>query len=286
MGGRYAAALPRSIQIRPRLCGFGRIRTACQCCPAKCGCSPHDAHWAHRTDELCSALLGSTCMSDKAEPRTRRPKSNALPSFEMADTTSVCPRHVRRALAYLRQHFTQKVTLADVAAAAGTSERTLRRNFARFVGLAPLAYLRHLRLAAVRNELSQGEDAISRIAARYGFTHFGRFAMAYRECFGETPSAACRIVRRDSQDLINEPKPGNSKGALPPHNRVQRGWLRSGDEPFSPTISASSLPRRSADYRSSPSGWCRPDAICLFSTTRGPGTFLQRASFRRPISFV
>jgi AraC-like DNA-binding protein/tetratricopeptide (TPR) repeat protein len=150
-------------------------------------------------------------MSDKAGPRTRRPKSNALPSFEIADTTSVCPRHVRRALAYLRQHFTQKVTLADVAAAAGTSERTLRRNFARFVGLAPLAYLRQLRLAAVRNELPQGEDAISRIAARYGFTHFGRFAMAYRECFGESPSAACRIVRRASQDLTTSRNQRTSK---------------------------------------------------------------------------
>ena len=141
-------------------------------------------------------------MSDKARPRPLQPRNNSFPSSKMTDATSACPRHVRHALAYLRRHFAEKVTLADLAAAAGTSERTLRRNFPRFVGLAPLAYLQQLRLAAVRNELSRSEDAISRVATRHGFTHFGRFAIAYRGCFGEAPSATHRKARQNSQDLI------------------------------------------------------------------------------------
>jgi AraC-like DNA-binding protein/tetratricopeptide (TPR) repeat protein len=140
-------------------------------------------------------------MSDNARPRPYRPNNIPLPSSEIADATLVCPRHVRRALAYLRRHFTEKVMLADLAAAAGTSERTLRRNFPRFVGLAPLAYLQQLRLTAVRNELSRGKDTISLVAARHGFTHFGRFAIAYRECFGETPLATCRRARQGSEYL-------------------------------------------------------------------------------------
>ena len=140
-------------------------------------------------------------MFDRARPQSNWPKNNLVLSSETADATSACPRHVRRALAYLRRHFAQKVAMVEVVAAAGASERTLRRNFTRFVGLTPLAYLRQLRLTAVRNELSRGEDAISRVAARHGFSHFGRFAIAYRECFGETPSATYRRARRDSQDL-------------------------------------------------------------------------------------
>jgi adenylate cyclase len=131
-------------------------------------------------------------MSNQLTPRSVQP----------ASSDSACPRHVRRALAYLRLHYTEKVTLADLATAAGTSERTLRRNFLRFVGIAPLAYLRQLRLTAVRDDLSGGEDAINHVAARHGFTHFGRFAITYRDCFGETPSATRRRARRESQCLI------------------------------------------------------------------------------------
>lgn len=140
-------------------------------------------------------------MSDTTRPQPA-PPNKPSPSPGMAAIASACPRHVRRALAYLRQHFTEKVRLADLSAAAGVSERTLRRNFPRFVGCAPLAYLRQLRLTEVRNELSRGEDAISHVAARHGFTHFGRFAIAYRGCFGETPSATSRRTRRDSQEFI------------------------------------------------------------------------------------
>jgi AraC-like DNA-binding protein len=165
-------------------------------------------------------------MSDNARPRPYRSNNIPLPSSEIADATLVCPRHVRRALAYLRRHFTEKVMLADLAAAAGTSERTLRRNFPRFVGLAPLAYLQQLRLTAVRNELSRGKDTISLVAARHGFTHFGRFAIAYRECFGETPLATCRRARQGSEYLAT----GRERGALPCHCRFRRRWLRTRDE--------------------------------------------------------
>ena len=106
---------------------------------------------------------------------------------------------MRRALAYLRQHVAESVTLTDLAAAAGVSERTLRRNFPRFIGLSPLAYLRQLRLKAVRDDLLEGEGAVSRIATRHGFSHLGRFASAYRDCFGETPSATSRGAQRNFQ---------------------------------------------------------------------------------------
>jgi AraC-like DNA-binding protein/tetratricopeptide (TPR) repeat protein len=153
-------------------------------------------------------------MSDKSKSRPGREKNTVSPAPTVTDGAAACPRHVRLAVAYLRHHVGEKVTLADLSSAAGTSERTLRRNFPRFVGLAPLAYLRHLRLTAVRHELSRGEGAISHVAARYGFTHAGRFAITYRACFGETPSATCRRARRNSQHLITSRAPGTTRYPL------------------------------------------------------------------------
>jgi AraC-like DNA-binding protein/tetratricopeptide (TPR) repeat protein len=153
-------------------------------------------------------------MSDKPRPRPGGPKNSSSLWSGAVDGASACPSHVRRALAHLRRHYTENVTLADLAAVAGASERTLRRNFPRFVGLSPLAYLRQLRLTAVRGGLLRGEEAINRVAARHGFTHFGRFAITYRDCFGETPSATRRRARRESQCLTTRRDRGTAAEPL------------------------------------------------------------------------
>jgi adenylate cyclase len=108
----------------------------------------------------------------------------------------VFPHRVRCALTYMRANIGEKVTLAGLATACGMPERTLLNQFRKFVGLSPLAYLLHLRLNAVRDELlNTGDGAtIADIASRCGFTHLGRFATAYRSVFRESPSATRRRV--------------------------------------------------------------------------------------------
>src|SRR5690348_145560 len=112
----------------------------------------------------------------------------------------VFPHRVRCALTYMRANIGEKVTLAALATACGMPERTLLNQFRKFVGLSPLAYLLHLRLNAVRDELlNTGDGAtIADIASRCGFTHLGRFATAYRSAFHESPSATRRRVRAPS----------------------------------------------------------------------------------------
>src|SRR5690348_17219773 len=114
-----------------------------------------------------------------------------------ADGHPILPRDVRRAVAYMRDNIAEKITLAGLASACYVSERTLLKHFRRFVGLSPLACLHRLRLNAARGELTNAlnKDAISDIAIRCGFSHFGRFAADYRRLFNETPSATRRRVR-------------------------------------------------------------------------------------------
>jgi len=107
------------------------------------------------------------------------------------------PQHVKHALAYMRANMAERITLTGLASACGVPERTLLKQFQRFVGVAPLAYLRRLRLTAAKSELSsaRNNDPISEIAIRCGFSHLGRFATEYRALFGETPSATRQRVR-------------------------------------------------------------------------------------------
>ena len=101
------------------------------------------------------------------------------------------PHYVKCALAYIRDNLAEKITLSDVVRVCATSERILLKQFRKYVGLPPLAYLRRHRLNVARHELLKvgSDEAISDIATRCGYLHLGRFAGDYRRLFNKSPSA-------------------------------------------------------------------------------------------------
>ena len=77
------------------------------------------------------------------------------------------------------------------------SVRSLQESFRRSLDTTPMAYLRHLRLEKVRDELmaaAPGTVSVTDVAARWGFVHLGRFAAAYRSEFAERPSDTMRAA--------------------------------------------------------------------------------------------
>ncbi len=85
--------------------------------------------------------------------------------------------------------------VGDLCRAAGVSERTLEYAFREILGTTPIAYLARLRLHRVRRALlaaRPGSTTVSAAALDAGFWHFGEFSRAYRDCFGELPSATLR----------------------------------------------------------------------------------------------
>ena len=113
------------------------------------------------------------------------------------------PRGVRKAVECLEAEPGRSWRLAELARASGIAPRTLQKQFRRFVGRAPLAFLCELRFARVREELVHGRDTgVTAIAMRYGFAHLGRFAVAYRRRYGESPSKTLR------RPCAHEPRAG------------------------------------------------------------------------------
>ncbi|UWU25862.1 AraC family transcriptional regulator (plasmid) [Rhizobium sp. CB3060] len=105
-------------------------------------------------------------------------------------TTSPIPRHVKHAIHYMHTNVSRGVTLNEIAEACSVSTRTLQDGFRKFRMTTPMTFLEHLRLDAVRRELSSGESdqSVRAIAQKWGFTHVGRFSGQYRRRFGELPS--------------------------------------------------------------------------------------------------
>ncbi|MEV0900083.1 AraC family transcriptional regulator [Actinoplanes sp. NPDC049802] len=105
------------------------------------------------------------------------------------------PRTVKRALDAMHAEPWRAYTIHDLAALAGVGVRVLQESFRQHVGEPPLTYLRRVRLDEVHAVLARsdpGQVSVSEVAYRYGFTHLGRFAGAYRARFGETPSQTLR----------------------------------------------------------------------------------------------
>lgn len=112
------------------------------------------------------------------------------------------PQHARivaRARAYIADHLDDPISLDAVAAAAGTSRRTLTRAFFALVEETPTLYARRLRLHRIRHDLVSPEEAatsIAIIAAKWGVGEPGRVSGWYRELFDELPSETRATYRR------------------------------------------------------------------------------------------
>ncbi|MEV6346831.1 AraC family transcriptional regulator [Actinoplanes sp. NPDC051851] len=105
------------------------------------------------------------------------------------------PRTVKRALDAMNAEPSRPYTARDLAAIAGVGVRILQESFRQHVGMSPLTYLRRVRLDGVYAELNRsdpGTTSVSQVAYEWGFTHLGRFAGAYRDRFGVTPSQTLR----------------------------------------------------------------------------------------------
>jgi AraC family transcriptional regulator, ethanolamine operon transcriptional activator len=96
-----------------------------------------------------------------------------------------------RAVEHIRHADLTALDQASLCAAAGVSPRTLEYAFDEHLGLPPMAFVRQLRLHALRRALlasALGASTVSELAYRLGFTQFGRLAGDYRCAFGESPS--------------------------------------------------------------------------------------------------
>ena len=110
---------------------------------------------------------------------------------------AILPRsaRLRAAIDHLHLHAAEPVTPAEAAAAAGFTPRGLQQAFQRRLGITPTTYLRRIRLDRVRDELrafGPHETSVGAVAAEWGFTHLGRFAVEYRLRFGESPRDTLR----------------------------------------------------------------------------------------------
>ncbi|WP_166459367.1 AraC family transcriptional regulator [Amycolatopsis pithecellobii] len=114
---------------------------------------------------------------------------------------AVAPGNLRRAIELIDGDPMSVFGVADVARAAAIGIRALEEGFRKYVGTSPMAYLRKVRMARAHEELCRSDSAVTTAAAvarRWGFHHYGRFGVAYRQRYGCSPSETLRRTARES----------------------------------------------------------------------------------------
>jgi AraC-like DNA-binding protein len=91
---------------------------------------------------------------------------------------------------WIREHASEPITVSRLSAVAGVGPRALQKACLSRWGQTPLELVASRRLALARRLLAAAgaTRTVTEAAARAGFTHLGRFAVQYRQTFGESPS--------------------------------------------------------------------------------------------------
>lgn len=107
----------------------------------------------------------------------------------MARPSAVSVRlEIHRAIHYLHDHFTERLTVADLAGVAGISPPHFSRLFRRETGHSPLEYLIRVRIQRSRILLRAGSDTVTSVALKCGFATPSHFADSFRKQCGVSPS--------------------------------------------------------------------------------------------------
>jgi transcriptional regulator GlxA family with amidase domain len=114
------------------------------------------------------------------------------------ETKTGCGRRkaiVARFLKFLAAHPNRPLYLTEICAAIFVSERTIRAACEEHLGIGPIRYLTLRRMHQVRQALLGADPSkatVTSVVTDHGFWELGRFSVAYRARFGESPSETLR----------------------------------------------------------------------------------------------
>ncbi|MGF3214562.1 helix-turn-helix domain-containing protein [Facklamia sp. P12945] len=90
---------------------------------------------------------------------------------------------------YIREHFSEKVTLEQLSDIVDINKYYMIRLFKQQTGLSPIDYLIHVRLSEAEKLLAQTSITISKISDIVGFHSPSHFSKTFKESNHMTPSA-------------------------------------------------------------------------------------------------
>lgn len=94
---------------------------------------------------------------------------------------------IKNALEYIDLHYTENISIADVAATCYLSEYYFMRFFKKHIGMTCVDYIKNLRLEKSIELFKSGETSILDVSIAAGFHNLAYFYRAFKKKYGMTP---------------------------------------------------------------------------------------------------
>lgn len=120
---------------------------------------------------------------------------------------SEAQRLIRRAMAYIHEHYAEQISREDLGRHLGMSGDYLTLCFRREVGMTFIAYLNRYRVKQAKVMLAKSEKSITEIALSVGFSDSAYFSRVFRQHVEVSPSAYRRTFH---ESVSSERKKGRT----------------------------------------------------------------------------
>ncbi len=105
-------------------------------------------------------------------------------------------RIVRKAIAFLYEHFMEPISLDDAARYVGMSKEYLARCFHQEMGVTLVTYLNRYRVKQAKAFLDEGEHSLTEVALEIGFSSNTYFSRVFKQEVGMSPSEYKQISKQ------------------------------------------------------------------------------------------
>lgn len=132
------------------------------------------------------------------------PHSSLLRQLAGADSRL---SQIRRSMAWIRDHFSERLDFKEVAALAGMSVSVYYCRFKSVAAVSPLQYQKFVRLHEARRRMLANQGGAAEVAFAVGYESPSQFSREYRRLFGAPPRqdivrAKRELAQRSSPKVV------------------------------------------------------------------------------------
>lgn len=98
-------------------------------------------------------------------------------------------------LARIRESYAARLSVPDLAAAAGMSVPSYHAHFKQLTGNSPIGYIKAMRLHEARLMIARNQGSVASVAAQVGYTSASQFSRDFRRHFGRSATEEIRWMQ-------------------------------------------------------------------------------------------
>jgi LacI family transcriptional regulator len=143
---------------------------------------------SHRTGYQAAVWLDHLMAGEPLETQVYRIEPLGIAERLSTDVLAIDDQEVSEAVRFIRHHACEDINVNDVLKIVPLSRRVLEKRFREALHRTPHDEILRVKLARVRELLTETELPLSMIAERAGFNHIEYMSVAFKKEFGIPPS--------------------------------------------------------------------------------------------------